>query len=71
MVPARAAVLLGHGQAEEPDLAELADDRPVDLLGPVPVAHVGHDLTVDEVPRQLTQGGLLIAERQIHASDHT
>jgi hypothetical protein len=66
VVTAGALVLLRDGQPEETDPGELADDGPVDLLGPVPVPDVRHDLAVDEVPCELPQRGVLLAERQIH-----
>ena len=41
----------GIGQPEEAEVAELLDDRPVDLLGAVPGGGVRGDLAVDEVAR--------------------
>lgn len=62
MVTAAAAVLLVDRQAEEADVAELLDDRAVDLLGAVPRDDVRGDLALHEVPGELPDGGLLLAE---------
>ncbi len=55
VVAAEAAVLLGDGEPEEAELAELGDDRRVDGLAAVPLGAVGHDLLVEEVARQLLE----------------
>jgi hypothetical protein len=66
MVAAGAAVLLVDRQTQEADLAELFDDRPVDFLGAVPGDDVRGDLALHEVPRELPDRALLLAELQIH-----
>ena len=50
---ARAAVLLGKEDAEEAELAELAEDLARELLGLVPAHDVGPDLGVAEIAKRL------------------
>ncbi len=66
VVAAGSAVLLVDGEAQEADVAELLHDRAVDLLRPVPGDDVRGDLPVDEVPGEPSDGGLLLAEPQVH-----
>ncbi|MDX2676293.1 hypothetical protein PV333_07585 [Streptomyces sp. NY05-11A] len=66
MVAAGAAVLLVDGQTEEADLAELLHDGPVDVLRTVPGDDVRGDLAVHELPGEPPDGGLLLAEPQVH-----
>ena len=64
-------MLLGQRGGEEAELGELADDRPVDRLGPVPLGGVRRDLRVAEVARGLADQLLLVREREVHADDLT
>lgn len=66
MVAARAAVLLVDRQAEEADLAEFLDEGTVHFLRTVPLHDVRRDLAVHEVPGEAADGGLLLAELQVH-----
>ena len=66
VVAAGAAVLLGDGQPEEAQLAELLHDAAVDLLRAVPRGGVRDDLAVDELRGELPHRGLLRAELQVH-----
>lgn len=66
MVAAGAAVLLGDGEPEEAELAELLHDAAVDLFRTVPGGGVRGDLTVGEVLGELPHRGLLRAELQVH-----
>ena len=70
-VEPHAAVLLGQRRGEEAELGELADDRPVDRLGAVPLGRVRRDLGVAEVARGLADQLLLVGEREVHADDLT
>ena len=64
-------MLLGQRSGEEAELGELADDRPVDRLGAVPLGGVGRDLRVAELARGLPDQLLLVREREVHADDLT
>ncbi len=66
MVAAAAAVLLVDGEPEEADLAELLHERAVDLLRPVPLDDMRGDLAVHEILGESPDGGLLLAELQVH-----
>ena len=66
VVATEAAVLLGDGEPEEPDLRHLRDDREVDLLVAVPLGAVRHRLAVEEVPREVAERPLLVVQAQVH-----
>ena len=59
-VPAGAARLLGEADAEQPGVGRLAVQLARDLLRPLPVGQVRHDLPLGEVPRQRPQRPALV-----------
>jgi hypothetical protein len=68
VVTAEAAVLLRDGQAEEPQLAELADDRGIDGLAAVPLSPVRDYLLVEELAGSLLEPELVFGQGKVHAA---
>ncbi len=67
-VRARAAVLLGHAHAHQPELAELRDHLGREAVLAVPGGRVGNDLRLGERAGDLLDLALLGAEREVHAA---
>src|SRR6185295_15312181 len=61
-VGAGAAVLLGHADAHEPQLAEVLEDRLGEAVLAVPRPGVRGDLLVGEAPRQVADLALLVGQ---------
>ena len=61
---ARAAVLLGHEDAQHPELAQLREDVARKDLRLVPLLDVGRDLGLGEVADHRANGLLLLGERE-------
>ena len=69
VVDAAAAVLLGHGHAEEPVVAGAREQRSVDDPGVLPLLVVGDELLGDERPDAVAeQLVLVVEERPAHAT---
>src|SRR4029434_3362144 len=66
VVAAAAAVLFGDRHPEEAHVGELSHDREVDLLGPVPLRGIWHDLAIDEISRHTLECRLLLGEGEVH-----
>ena len=67
-VGAGAAVLLGHGHAQEPVLAGLAPDRAIDKALLLPGLMVRRDLVVGETPVAVAKG--LVVGRKEGSFNH-
>ena len=65
-VEPHSTVRLGERSAQEADLGELADDRPVHLLRAVPLTRVRQHLALDERTGRAADQVLLVAGREVH-----
>jgi hypothetical protein len=65
-VAARAAVLLGHDQAEQAQLAHLGDEVRREVVGLVPLRDVRRDLGRCEVPDDCSEILVVIFQRERH-----
>src|SRR6185436_16852588 len=66
VVAPAAAVLIPDRHPENPHVGELSHYRVVDLLGPVPLRGIWHDLAIDEISRHTLECRLLIGEGEVH-----
>ena len=61
-VRARAAVLLGHADAHQPELAQLAEQLAREVVVAVPLGRVRRDPLVGEAPREVADLALVVGE---------
>ena len=68
-VRAGAAVLLGHADAEQPELGELPEQRRRERVRPVPLGRVRGDLGGGELARERLDLALIRRELEVHAAE--
>ena len=65
-VGAGAAVLLGHADAHQSELAELREELGREAVLAVPGGRVGNDLRLGDLARERLDLALVLAEREVH-----
>ena len=66
--PPRAAVLLGHDQAEQPQVAHLADQLDREVVVAVPLRDVRRDLGLGELPDHLAEQLVILGQLEHDSS---